>query len=170
MTEDQLRLRATCFDWMLKHADQFTHAVTLTLKPYRIVATERGDVHQVLTAIEAQSTFGLFLKRLNVSLFGNAAKRYGKSVKVIPMLEGHASRKLLHYHCALGGFPADLCEKAITAKITSAWHLTAFGNEQVDIQLMQTVGWLTYAGKEIGFGNADVVDWENVRLSAASLT
>ena len=170
MTENQLRQRAACFEWMLKHADQFSHAVTLTLKPYRIVATDKGDVCQVLTDIEAKNTLRQFLNRLNVSLFGNAAKRYGKSVTVIALLEGTASKKLLHYHCALGNFPADQCEKAINAKIASAWHLTAFGNEQVKIKPMQTAGWLTYSGKEIGFANADVIDWENVRLSAASLT
>ena len=170
MTENQLRQRAACFEWMLKHADQFSHAVTLTLKPYRIVATDKGDVCQVLTDIEAKNTLRQFLNRLNASLFGNAAKRHGKSVTVIALLEGTASKKLLHYHCALGNFPADQCEKAIDAKITSAWHLTAFGNEQVKIKPMQTAGWLTYSGKEIGFANADVIDWENVRLSAASLT
>lgn len=170
MTENQLHLRAASLDWMLKHADQLTLAITLTLKPYRVVSTQKGDMREVLTAIEAQRTFGQFLNRLNASLFGNAAKRFAKSVSVIPLLEGQATKKLLHYHCAMGGFPADLCDKVIAAKIASAWHQTSFGNEQIDIQLMQTVGWLTYAGKEIGLGNADVVDWENVRLSAASLT
>ncbi|WP_413439146.1 hypothetical protein ACFDAU_06310 [Sulfuriferula sp. GW1] len=169
MTENQLHLRAASLDWMLKHADQFTLAVTLTLKPYRVVSTQKGDIREALTAIEAQRTFRQFLNRLNASLFGNA-KRHSKSVSVIPLLEGQATKKPLHYHCALGGFPADICDEAIAAKITSAWHQTSFGNQQIDIQPMQTGGWLTYAGKEIGLGNADVVDWENVRLSAASLT
>ena len=170
MTEDQLLLRATCLEWMLKHADQFTHAVTLTLKPYRIVATEIGDVRQILTPIEAQTNFRHFLKRLNAEVYGNATKRFGRSVTVMPLLEGQATHKLLHYHCALGNFPVELCAKAIEAKIASAWHQTSFGNEQVDIQPMRTSGWLNYAGKEIGFRNADVIDWVNVRLTAASLT
>lgn len=170
MTEDQILLRATCFEFMQKHAEQFTHAVTLTLKPYRMVASEYGDLRQVLTPIEASANFRHFLKRLNAETYGNATKRFGKSVTAMPLLEGHATHKLLHYHCALGNFPVDLCEKGITAKITSAWHQTAFGNAQIDIQPMRTSGWLNYAGKEIGFRNADVIDWENVRLSAASLT
>ncbi len=170
MTERQLRQRAASIEWMLERADQFSHAVTLTLKPYRIVATDKGDVCQVLTDIEAKNTFRQFVKRLNISIFGNAAKRYGKSLNVIPMLEGKATKKSPHYHCALGGFPADLCEAAIAAKIASAWHLTAFGNEQVKVKPMQTSGWLTYSSKEIGLTETDVIDWENVRLAAASLT
>jgi hypothetical protein len=170
MTNDQLLLRAACFGFMQKHADRFSHAVTLTLKPYRIVASPVGDQRQVLTPIEASANFHHFLNRLNAELFGNAAKRFEKSVTAIPLLEGQATHKLLHYHCALGNFPIDLCEKGIAAKITSAWHLTAFGNAQIDIQPMRTSGWLNYAGKEIGFRNADVIDWENVRLPAASLT
>ena len=155
---------------MLEHADQFSHAVTLTLKPYRVVATDKGDVSQVLTDIEAKATFRQFVKRLNASVFGNAAKRYGKSLNVIPMLEGKATKKSLHYHCALGGFPDDLCEKAIAAKVASAWHMTAFGNDQLKVKPMQTAGWLTYSAKEIGLTETDVIDWENVRLTTASLT
>lgn len=155
---------------MRKHGDQFTHAVTLTLKPYRVIATEIGDVRQVLTSIEAKTNFRHFLNRLNTNMYGNAAKRFGKSITAMPLLEGQATHKLLHYHCALGNFPAELCEKGIAAKITNAWYQTAFGNKQIDIQPMRTIGWLNYAGKEIGFRNADVVDWENVRLSSASLT
>ena len=170
MTESQLRQRTASIEWMLEHADQFSHAVTLTLKPYRVVATDKGDVSQVLTDIEAKSTFRQFVKRLNASVFGNAAKRFEKSLNVIPMLEGKATKKSLHYHCALGGFPAELCEKAIAAKIASAWHMTAFGNDQLKVKPMQTAGWLTYSAKEIGLTETDVIDWENVRLTTASLT
>lgn len=170
MTENQIRIRAASLEWMHQHADQFTHAVTLTLKPYRLVAARNWDVRQVLTAIEAQTTFRHFLNRLNANTFGNAARRYGKSITAIPLLEGEATHKLLHYHCALGNFPTALCDKVINAKITNAWHQTPFGNEQIDIQPMRTTGWLNYAGKEIGFRDADVIDWANVRLPAASLT
>ena len=170
MTENQYRLRRASFRWMQQHADQFTHAVTLTLKPYRIVRAGDHNVRQVLTVIEAQTTFRQFLKRLNASLFGNAAKRRGKSVTVIPLLDGQAAQKLLHFHCGIGGFPVGMDESLIEAKIASAWHATAFGNEQIDIQPFKTAGWLTYGGKEIGVANVDVIDWLNVHLSAASLT
>jgi hypothetical protein len=170
MTEQQFQLRSACVAWMQQYADHLTHAVTLTLKPYRVLATNTGEVREALTSIEASATCRHFLNRLNGSIYGNAVKRSGKSITAIPVLEGQGSAKLLHYHCALGGFPLTICDKAIAAKITNAWHLTPFGNEQVDIQPMHSSRWLTYMGKEIGLRNADGVDWENVRLSAASLT
>lgn len=90
MTEDQLFIRAACLEWMLKYADQFTHAVTLTLKPYRVIATEFGDVRQALSSIEAKTNFRHFLNRLNANVYGNAAKRFGKSITAMPLLEGQA--------------------------------------------------------------------------------
>jgi hypothetical protein len=170
MTENQLLIRKASLEWMNENAEHLTHAVTLTLKPYRVVTTARGEFKQALTVIDAQRTFKQFLNRLNASVYKNAAKRCGKSVSVIPVIEGQATHKHLHYHCALGNFPATLCEKTIKAIIVSAWQQTEFGNEQIDIQPMQTIGWINYCGKEIGLKNADVIDWGNVRLPATSLT
>jgi hypothetical protein len=116
-------------DWLLQAADSYTHAATLTLKPYRTVLTPKGRFVISISPIEAQHNFVLFLKRLNSSMFGNAAKRYGKSVTVLPVLEGDGKIQLLHYHCAMGNFPAQLPTRAIDAKIISAWHQTPFGNE-----------------------------------------
>ncbi len=104
-----------------------------------------------------------FINRLNCNLFNTAMRRNGASIAILPVLEGEATHKLLHYHCAIGNFPAALCDKAIAAKIKWAWQQTHFGNEQIDIQRIQTTGWLTYMGKEVGRKDACVIDWENLR-------
>ena len=88
----------------------------------------------------------------------------GKSIYVIPVLEGRATNKLLHYHCTIGGFPAHLNDEDILAKIKGAWHLTSFGNDQVDVQQFKSAKWLDYMSKELGFEEADGIDWENVHL------
>ena len=171
MTDNDRKFKKEALDWLLQSADSYTHAVTLTLKPYRIVLTENGQMREVLTRYEATRNFSYFLRRLNASLFGNSPKRYGKSISVLPMLEGEANQKLLHYHCALGNFPASLTEDEIQTKIVTAWHQTPFGNVQTDVQKMHTSGWLTYVAKELGRKNVDVIDLENMRqLPAASLT
>jgi len=169
MTHDDFKLRQAHIDWMEQYAGALTHAATLTLKPYRVVLTARGEIRDPITPLAASQDFGFFIQRLNASLFGHAAKRYGKSIAILPTLEGLQRGKLLHYHCAFGQFPTQHSDKAIEAKIREAWQKTRFGNEQVDVRRMATAGWLSYMGKEIRSNNADALDIANVRLPSASL-
>jgi hypothetical protein len=170
MNQNDYAQKTAYYDWLLKDAASYSHAATLTLKPYRSILTVRGEYVEHLTTIEAQRNFGLFLKRLNQNLFGNAAKRFGKSVSVLPVLEGNGDTKLFHYHCAIGNFPSHLPANAIPTLIECAWQQTPFGNEQVDVKPMRDTGWLKYMGKEIGSRNTEVVDIQNLRLPTASLT
>ena len=163
-------LHKTYLDWMLANADSYTHAVTLTLKPYRIVLTERGQFREALDEMKAQTNFRHFLNRLNANVFGNAAKRHGKSVSVLPILEGQISQKLLHYHCAMGNFRDDLPDAAIASIIQHAWQQTPFGNEQVLVEPMHSTRWVSYIAKELGSSNSVAFDLDNTRLPAASLT
>jgi hypothetical protein len=161
MTENDYQLRKVTQDWMQQNAECYTHAVTLTLKQSRPVMTNRGLIREPLTIYSANANMRHFVKRLNASLYGNAVKRAGKGIAILAVLEGKQSRKQLHYHCAIGNLPESQCEAAIRAKIRSAWQLTNFGNEQIDIQLIQTTGWVGYLAKEMGRGNTDALDWEN---------
>ena len=163
MTNNEIALQKATMEWMLQKADSYTHALTLTLKPYRTVLTARGEIREALTKDNASANMRHFINRLNVSLYGNAVKRYGKSITILATVEGEATNKLLHYHCAIGNLPDTLNEQAIRSKIIAAWEQTNFGNQQVNIQRMQTSGWLGYMSKEVGLYNTDVVDWENVR-------
>ena len=167
MTENDDKLRQAHIDWMLEYADALTHAVTLTLKPYCIIPTDRGEMRNTLTPLAASQNFHHFLRRLNTSVFGHAAQRYNKTVAVLPLLEGGRTGKLLHYHCAFG-FPGFLTEAAIDSKVRCGWQQTQFGNEQIKIKPMVTTGWLIYMGKDIR-SNADELDVANVCLPSASL-
>jgi hypothetical protein len=169
MNTHQIKLREAQVEWMKGNAGHFTHAVTLTLKPYRTVINDRGQMRQTLSATEARHSFRLFLNLLNAAMFGHAAKRFKKSVAVIPVLEGQGTGKLLHYHCAIGGFRDEITEEQIRAVIVTLWRSTHFGNNQIDVTPMATSGWMEYMGKEIGIQKADVIDWENVRLPTVSL-
>lgn len=163
MTEFERRQKLAVLQWMLQLGEGYTHAVTLTLKPYRSILTERGLIRESLTHYSAQSNMRHFINRLNASVYGNTAKRYGRSITLQPMLEGEATNKLLHYHCAVGNFPQTLSQDAITKKIESAWHQTAFGNKQVHVRPIYSNGWQHYINEDVGYKNADVLDSVNLR-------
>ena len=163
MTDNEYKQRKVTLDWMLEHADCYTHAVTLTMKQSRRILTDRGEMRDDLTVYSANANMRHFIRRVNCELFGNAAKRYGKSIAIVSSLEGVLTGKNLHYHCAIGNLPDRLCERAIEGSIRGAWLQTNFGNRQMHIERMQTNGWLNYMVKDIGRQNCEVLDWENKR-------
>ncbi|RQZ27158.1 hypothetical protein DIE16_32035 [Burkholderia sp. Bp9090] len=145
---------------MLGHRSCLTHAVTLTMKQYRTIDTERGQTFQKLTVEDARANFRHFMNRLNRSMYGNGPKR----LYVIPVLEGIETGKHLHYHCAFGNFREEKSHDEIVEAIRDAWQKTSFGNEQIDVQMMYGDDWLTYITKEVGMGNADNVDYGNAHV------
>jgi len=165
MTDENYRLRQATLDWLCAQKDSYTHALTLTMKQTRKLATERGDTFEKLTAYNASRNMRHFLNRLNVSLYGNAAKakRGGKSIRIVSALEGGITGKNFHYHCVIGNLPERLSDTHIGGLIRTVWQQTGFGNEQVDIQRLTTTGWMGYMVKELGRLSCDVIDWENVR-------
>ncbi|WP_430227054.1 hypothetical protein [Paraburkholderia tropica] len=149
---------------MAQYAPHFSHAVTLTMKPRREIMTDKGPTIQHLTVIEAKENFRQFVRRLNTIIYKNAAARFGASVYVIPVIEGIATDKLLHYHCMIGNFRDGVNEASIARAIRTAWQQTAFGNTQIDIQPLTSDGWIDYITKELGKGEADNVDFDNVHV------
>ncbi|NIF55566.1 hypothetical protein F3J19_26335 [Burkholderia sp. Ax-1724] len=164
MTNKNEKLRQETQDWMCKHASNFTHAVTLTMKSRCEYMGPKGLMQRYLTEIEAKENFRQFIQCLNSIVYGNAAKRFGASVHVIPVLEGLATNKQLHYHCMIGNFRVGADEALIDSAIRTAWLKTDFGNFQIDIQSLTPEGWIDYITKEVGIGDADNVDYDNVHI------
>jgi hypothetical protein len=96
MTNSECKLKAATIKWMLQQSDRYTHAVTLTLKPYRTVMTERGEMRETLSIYNASANMRHFINRLNCDLFNTAMRRNGASIAILPVLEGEATHKLLH--------------------------------------------------------------------------
>ncbi|MFJ3055976.1 hypothetical protein [Herbaspirillum sp. NPDC087042] len=167
MTEDQKRIRQACIEWMVHHKDAFNYAVTLTLKSYRRLRNDHGQVVEPLSHFEAKQTLRYFVKRFNISMFGKAAKRYGRSISIIPVLEGHGQDKRLHYHCAIGGLPKKMSVDEINVAVRDAWSKTPFGYDEIHVSPIISTNWFSYIGKEIGRMNADVIDWENTVIPPA---
>ncbi|MDN7804121.1 hypothetical protein [Burkholderia gladioli] len=164
MTNNQKQIQAETRNWMIQYAPYFTHAVTLTMKQSRTVMTNRGQTVQRLTMTEAKENFRKFVRRLNAAVYGNAADRFGTSIYVIPVIEGIATDKGLHYHCMMGNFRDGADDALIASLIWTAWQQTDFGNIQIDVQPMYGDGWIDYITKEVGIGDADNVDYGNVHV------
>lgn len=162
MTNKNEKIRQETQEWMLSKASNFTHAFTLTMKPYRECMTIKGLTRQYLTEIEAKENFRQFIQCLNTIVYGNAAKRFGASVHVIPVLEGIVTDKQLHYHGMIGNFRAGTTDTQTIDAIRIAWYKTDFGNVEIDVQPLTPEGWIDYITKEVGIGDADNVDYDNV--------
>lgn len=138
-------------------------AVTLTLK--QSVTVPNGIMSTKLWLTEAVAAQNLrhFLNKLNRSVFGKSAARFGKGVGCIPVLEGGRDRRL-HYHAVIDCPLPDLVA-GFPLLITDHWRSTQWGYFQVDCQTDTDDGWLTYITKFRDKPNfADAIDWTNLRL------
>jgi len=81
---------------------------------------------QKLDHIAANQNLRHFLNLLNSKCFGNGFKRFGKRLKVIPILENSKNNRL-HYHITIQNpFPKDL--NKFLYLINSCWMKTKFGH------------------------------------------
>jgi len=161
---DQKQIQAATRKWAEQFGDRYQYAVTLTLKPYRNTYDARGFAcRQQLTPAIAWHSFATFQNKLNRQVFGNAARRYRRSLTYVPVLEGEQRGKLLHFHCAIGDVPARVDAVGFGGHVESAWHDTAFGNTQTDVQPYRP-GWIGYITKERS-ADGTAIGWEQVVIS-----
>lgn len=113
-----------------------------------------------LTRENAGQNYRHFLNVLSASVFGQAAKRFGRRLNSISTIEGGEGTRL-HIHAAIDCPRKDLIER-FPARISEAWRKTQWGHHQIDIQPGADSGWINYISK---FRDkpvyADAIDWEN---------
>lgn len=128
-------------------------AVTLTMK--------MRAAGQPCDPVKASRNFRHFMNRLNRRVFGNASRRYGKNLRVFPILEVNASGRL-HYHIAIDR-PERLSIAAFETMIREQWAQTDFGYHEVDVQPVLDDGWTSYLCKrrQKPEGLLDSIDWNN---------
>ena len=129
-------------------------ALTLTLK--------QRQFNKSLDLIQISVTLRHFLNRLNRAIFGNASKRYKKSIQFIPVIEyGPDTRYHIH---AIIDCPTKLNESILQTKIQSAWNDTDYGYNHIHLQPIHNDGWTNYITKfSTKPDYALSIDWENVR-------
>ncbi len=155
--------RERLIDWVQLDRWQAPFAVTLTLRQCVTVPNGTTSVTQWLTDTVATQNMRHFLNKLDRSVFGKAATRFGKRIGCMPVLEGTGSKRL-HYHAVID-CPRPELTGDFPLMIADAWRTTTWGYWQVDCQKDADNGWLTYITKGRDKPNlADAIDWTNLRL------
>lgn len=116
-------------------------AVTLTFK--QVFNSAVGSMR--LTADHAAKNVRHFLNRMNRRYFGNASKRFGKSIPTIPVLEVSREGRL-HYHLLMER-PSHINQIRFEQDIRSIWKSTDWGYEQIHIAPNPNEGWIYYITK-----------------------
>ena len=146
---ERLELNRRQKDYLINFDVNNSFGVTLTLK--------QGIKNQKLDDISCSQNLKHFLNVLNQKVFGNKVKRFGKRLKVLPVLEISKGNRL-HYHLTLENpFPNN--PNRFSYLINSIWERTKFGNHHVHIHENVNWEWNDYITK---FNNInDQVDWMN---------
>ena len=138
-------------------------AVTLTLKQCLFLPSEGGRIRIPIGEEAASQNFRHFLNVLNRSLYGKAACRFGRTVAVVPVLEGGRDKRL-HYHAVIG-CPSPSVADRFPGLISNSWLQTQWGYREMEISAGADRGWLNYMTKlrdKTDFASS--IDWMNVHL------
>ena len=155
-------------DWLSQHNPVVTHAVLLTLEPWRVRAyANRFNSSLTMNSPELLKVYSKALRQmghtLNRSLFGRAADRYGKSALIVPSFEGLQKDKKPHIHLAIG-IPVDRFT-GFDTKIQQAWSSSTPFAGYTDTQpTYDNGGWNRYIAKEAVFADRESFDWQSVML------
>jgi len=155
--EQKIDLKESCRTWSTNVIDSKV-ALTLTLKQSFQVKTINGSYYKRLDREYCALIAARFKKKLNQLIYGNAAKRYNKSLKYLISVEGGVSGKRLHLHVALGEFPRHIRFNKIEALIAEAASKVEEIYTQRDIQISDS-GWAEYVVKQVG-KNTDRILWD----------
>jgi hypothetical protein len=130
--------------------------VTLTLK--QASQSEKGAWIKI-DDYPCRQAFRHFMNRLNRAVYGAAFRRYGKRLRVLPVLEkGEVRASTLrswergtsgrwHIHCAIE-LPAHLDAVALEKLIRHCWSKVELGCGRILIRDGANAGWINYMLKD----------------------
>ena len=132
--------------------------VTLTIKQRR---RANNGMWFCADEIQCQKTFWHFKDFLNRAVYGNAVRRHGKRLRIIPVLEKSTGGRW-HYHVAIEP-PTHLDEVTFEALIHECWTKTDWGYREVLVRDNANSGWIRYmlkpSQKDCFDVWADCIDW-----------
>ena len=146
-------------NWLRGMHTQYPIALTLTLRQTTALKTASGVCYQSITKDDCHRIAERFKKKLNQQVFGHAAKRHGKSLTYIVVIEGERSCKRLHLHMAIGNLPAHVKFNQLNALVTEAKVHVDNVDEQHKLDITDS-GWMEYITKELGHNDTDNVLWD----------
>lgn len=136
--------------------------------PINVTLTEKQHVNQFwIDDTRSSQNFRYFRNILNRNVFGNAAERFGRHLKIVVIREEDMVTRH-HIHCVIET-PKDWDTPTFTKTIERAWHNTEFGYASVHTKRpeseQETVGWLAYILKhKTKKVFADAIDWDNCQF------
>ena len=173
----QKQLKQTTTEFLNTYAPYCTHALTLQM---RLPTLDANEKRMDKLFERATRTTRQFNRRIAFAAFGNGAKRKPNLYHplIITAIEGklntYDKNRTLHAHIALGNiFTANSnikTEAQLRQTIKDEWLKTTDGINNIDIQLMHSIGWITYITKEMQNGNMECVDWQNCHIPYAALS
>ena len=135
-------------------------AVTLTLK--QAIPLQEGSSRGYIriTPDRASQNLRHFLNVINYQCLGKKASRHGCRIPVFSVLEG-TREKRLHFHLLMD-WPLGANANEIETMISSNWHKTQWGYNQIDVQTNADMGWVDYITKMKDKEDySSSIDWEN---------
>lgn len=145
--------------WLNSLHKQYPLALTLTLKQSNLVKNANGAYIQKLDKDEVRRIARHFTQKLNQQVFGSSAKRYGKGLKYLVVIEGERTGKNLHLHMAIGDLPSYVKWNEVDGLVRNAKLRVAELDEQHKVDIVDS-GWMEYLTKELGMKDTDNVLWD----------
>ena len=145
--------------WLNSLHKQYPVALTLTLKQHNVVTNAYGTYIQKMDKDEVRRVAKHFTQKLNQQIFGSSAKRYGKGLSYLIVVEGERTNKNLHLHMAIGNLPAYVKWNEIDGLVRNAKLRVEELDEQHKVDIVDS-GWMEYLTKELGMKDTDNVLWD----------
>lgn len=144
--------------WAFQLSQGFQFAVTLTIKRSFRILNDRGSHIHVLKREDCDAIASRFKLKLNREVFGKASERYNKSLKFLPVVEGGANGKNLHFHMAIGNYPFFLPLNRFPIMVINAIDKVYELDFEHEVKIMDS-GWIDYFIKDSGQNNSDDILW-----------
>jgi hypothetical protein len=113
---------------------------------------------------QCRKAFRVFMHRVDNAVYGNAARRNGKRVKVLPVIEKEAHGRW-HYHAAIE-LPAHIDGVIFEQMVRDCWSKVDWGYHRILLRDNADRGWLDYILKPRQKSGLeawpDCIDWESL--------
>jgi hypothetical protein len=140
--------------------------LTLTLKQAR--KTDDGLRWVRTDEYQCRAAFRHFMNLLNRSVYGNAFRRHGKQLRVLPILEKE-ERGRWHFHAAIEP-PSHTEPDQFKALISRCWSKVDWGYREIVVRPNADRGWIKYMLKhrqKSAFDAwSDCIDWDSLHNMA----
>jgi len=146
-------------DFLRSLHKQYPIALTLTLKQSYAITNANGTYIQKLNRDEVRRIATHFKHKLNQQIFGSSAKRFGKGLRYLMVMEGERTYKNLHLHIAIGEKPDFIKWNELDTLVCNAKNKITEIDTQHKLDIVDS-GWCEYITKELGMTDTDNVFWD----------